>query len=550
MAREVIATRDGMKPLWEKLARLIRPSLENVVKGIKRDPEEQAYEVSSTASIALSVLVGSCTMLVTPIGAPWLKLASPMIGKMKQGEVWYQFATETLMAYLAQSNFYPEKQSADLNACLFGTSALLCEERKGREGVAFISLPIGSFGMQQDEYGEVDTVCRELKLTPYQAARRFGYARLPKEVKEAYGDEVKRRTQEVSFLHLVTPREEYTRGNGAPVPPSQMAYASVYIYNGADYPVVLEEGYAEFPFMITRYNRADSSVWGYPPALTAMSDIDSELTTERVLDILAELAAFPRTAVPASMLGEVDYRAGHETYYDPEAAEFGVPKEWGSQGRMDGILERQQEKRDKIDCAFHKNFLQVVSSAKREMTAYEVGVRQDEQVFSFSNFYTMMFYALSRFTERIYAVLYRQGVFREAPCQEPPEVRVPDSGNPNEFSLRVPRVVFSSKLSMAIERAQQQGMTQAVQLAQAYQSVFQDPAAFDVINPDVVVKDLFLSHGAPAKAFRTESEIKQIRTQRQQEQQAEVALKSAQASSQYAGAAAKLGIAGGQVPLA
>lgn len=546
MAREVIATKEGMKPLWEKLARVIRPNLENVVKGLKRDPEEQAYEVSSTASIALSVLAGSCTMLVTPIGSPWLKLMSPAIGKANPpGEKWYAFASEMMLAYLARSNFYPEKQKADLNTCLFGTGVVLCEERKGHVGAAFKSLPIGSFGMQQDEYGEVDTLCRELKLTPLQAVQRFGMDSLPKEVREAYADEKKRRTAEFTFLHLVTPREEYVRGNGKKEPPKEMAFASVIIWQGGDYPIVEESGYAEFPYMVTRYAPEDTSVWGYPPALTALSDIDSELTSERVLDIMAELAAFPRTAVPASMMGEVDYRAGHETYYDPSDAEFGVPKEWGSQGRMDGLLERQQEKRKKIDCAFNKQFLQVVSEVEREMTAYEVGARQNEQVLSFGNFYTMQYYALSRFAERIFALLYRNGAFKNAPCPEPPGLRVMTNDGSDGFSLEAPLVVFSSKLSMAIERAQQQGMTQAIQLATAYQSVFQDPAAFDCLDPNVVVKDLFMSHGAPAKVFRSDSEIEELRAKREQAQQAEVALKAAQAGNQYAGAAAKLGFGAG-----
>lgn len=542
LAREALATRDSMRPLWAELARMIRPSLADVARGLQRDPEEQAYEVSSTASVALSVLSGSCTMLVTPIGSPWMKLVSPSIGKKNPpGELWYQFASEVMLAHLARSNFYTEKQAADLNVCLFGTGLLLNEERRGREGLRFVSVPVGSFGLMQDEYGEVDTVCRELTMTPLQAVERFGFDKLPQEVQEAYRDPERRRKKECAFMHLVTPRDGYTRGNGGLTPPQEMEFASVFVYKGADDPIVEESGYAEFPYMVMRFARVDSSVWGYPPALSALDDIRSELTNERVLDMLAELAAFPRTAVPASMFGEVDYRAGHETYYSNEGVDSGVPQEWGSQGRMEGILERQQEKRKKIDCAFHKQFLQVVNGVEREMTAFEVGARQDEQVLSFSNFYTMMYYALNRFAERLFAVLYRQGAFRDSGYPEPPDLRVPEPDGGEGFALRAPMVQFSSRLSMAIERAQQQGMTQAVRIAAAYQSVFQDPQAFDCINPDVLVRDLFLSHGAPAKTLRSAEEVRRIREQRGLERQAQLALTAAQAGNEYAGAAQKLG---------
>lgn len=544
LARAVLSERDGMRKVWTELAKHIKPSLYDVVADLARDPEERAYDASSTASNALDVLVASFTMLVTPIGTQWCKLTSPEIGvKNPDGEMWYQHATEVLLAHFARSNFYSVKQTSDLDNGLLGTGCLLCEPRRGgKKGVVFIHVPTGTYGIGEDEYGEVDTVCRELKMTPWQAVKRFGWDAVPEEVRRAYENPDEQRSREVRVMHLVTPRDEYTPGNGTKgAVPGEMRYASVYIYEGSDDPIIEEGGYPEFPFMVNRFSRVPGSVWGYPPGINALNDIRSELTSERVLDMLSELAAFPRVAVPAKMMGEVDYRAGRETYYTSNDPETGVPREWGSNGRMEGILQRQEEKRGKIDAAFHKNFLQVVSGVEREMTAYEVSARQREQVLSYSNVYTNMTQELTRLVARVFCVLFRQGAFDGSGSAEPACLREYDNDGGEGFSIVTPHVMFNSMLSMEIEQAQQAGMTQAIQLAQAYQAVFQDPGAFDCIDSDEVIRNLFLTHGASAKVFRKADEVRRLRDERQREKDLANNLVQAQTAREASGAANNLG---------
>lgn len=540
LARAVLARRDGMVNLWDYLARRVMPRLEQAVSMLTGDPNRWRHESNSTAMEGVLTLVGACTTLVTPIGEQWFSLSarSPVPGQ--SGELWFQNAAEVMLKELASSNFYGEKQEADLNLCLFGSGCLLCEEALGG-GLVFRNIPSGSYGVEVDKDGEVDTVCRRILLSPWQAVQQFGYDRLPVEVRRLFEREDSCRSASVPFLHLVTPRDVYAAGNGADfVHPLQMRFASVYLYDGADSPVVQEGGYPEFPFMVSRFLRYEGSVWGYPPALMCKDEIEAEVRLERLLDLMSELQAFPRMLTPAEMVGEVDYRAGSETPVNMGLGEAGFPREWGSRGDPRFLLERLAQKQERIKAAFFTNFLKVVSGVERQMTATEVVQRQREQVLAFSPTFNMLARSLSGLLGRVFACLWRQGRLR---CQhaEPPHLRVADGDGSQNYALELPLVMFNSQLSQAVRLAQQQNMYEAMQLAQVYQSVLQSPEAFDCLDSDKVVRDLFLGRGASAKLFREEHEVQRIRQQRAEVAAQQQALQAGRTANQYSQAARNLG---------
>ena len=56
---------------------------------------------------------------------------------------------------------------------------------------------------------------------------------------------------------------------------------------------------------------------------------------EKILYTLGQTKAYPRLFLLAEQYGEVDLRAGGRTVISPEAAELGLPREWGTQGQYD-----------------------------------------------------------------------------------------------------------------------------------------------------------------------------------------------------------------------
>lgn len=514
------------------------PRLEQATMMLTGDPDKWQHETSSTATEGLLTLVGACTTLVTPIGQTWFSLELPTNEQGQNGKLWLQNAAEVMLKELASSNFYEEKQESDLNLCLFGSGCFFCEEGKNGK-LVFRNVPSGTYGVEEDKFGEVDTVCRRLLLTPWQAVQRFGYDNLPREVRLLYDRPEARRSASCPFLHLVTPREAYTVGNGETSPPLKMRYASLYFYDGADTPLVEEGGYMEFPFMVSRFLRYEGSVWGYPPALACKDDIETEIRLERLLDMLSELQAFPRVFTPAEMFGEVNYRAGGETPINISLGELSIPREWGHRGDPRFILERLSQKQERIKAAFFMNFLQVVSGVDRQMTATEVVQRQREQVLAFSPTFNMLSRALTSLLRRVFACLWRRGAFN-CKHEEPPNLRRFDGDETSNYSIEFPLITFNSQLSQAVRMAQQQNMSEAMQLAQVYQAVLQSPDAFDCLDADKVVKDLFLSRGASATLFRQEHEVEQIRRNRAEAEAQQMALQASQTANQYSQAARNL----------
>jgi len=252
-------------------------------------------------------------MYITPSNQRWFSLQSGLRGKEKSSRVdeWFAESTEIMFAELGRSNFYTEIHETFLDRCLTGTGCLFCDTLPdGR--LNFRHIPSGTYAIAEGENGQVNTLVRQFKLTPHQAAEKFGYKKLPESVRKDFDDPRKRFTVRHEFLHLVFPRQNCDFGHDL-VNAKRMKWASVYLVWGVEKQVIREEGYNEFPFLVTRFLRYGDGPYGYAPGLDVMEEITATLKLERVMDVLAEVAAFPRIIQLAEQVGEVDLRAGGVT---------------------------------------------------------------------------------------------------------------------------------------------------------------------------------------------------------------------------------------------
>ena len=76
---------------------------------------------------------------------------------------------------------------------------------------------------------------------------------------------------------------------------------SIY-YSLEDHCVIEESGYREMPYMVTRFLKWGESPYGLAPARLVYSDIRQAQFLNRILDMLGEVAAFPRILELAAQL--------------------------------------------------------------------------------------------------------------------------------------------------------------------------------------------------------------------------------------------------------
>ncbi len=532
MAEELIHSADEMKGEWDWYARHIKPRAQEAMHLMRQPAAKRVRQLCSTAASCLNIFANAHMHHIIASGVPWFRYESANWGAVHKFKNWYMNATEVAHDAMARSNFHTEMHEAVLDRGLFGTGCVLTEAGKNGEGVHYRCIPCGTYGFSENSWGEVDTLCRRFEFTAMQAAERFTGRKLPDVVQQALEQPERAVREKFEFWHLVCPRKTFTKGNMTKVP-EEMPYLSIYMYAEGNREIVEEGGYPEFPYMVTRFLKWGDMEWGYPPARDVMDEIYSTIKTEKNLDMLSDLAVFPRLFTDAQMQGETDFRAWGRTVIPREVAGMGLPREWGSSGRIDYGKERLERADEKIKATFFIPFLQLFSGVDREMTATEARARQAEQVINCSPTFSRFCSELTPLLGRTFAILYRQGAFATDKGQEPNDLlRVRADGE--SMDVVSPRVAYLGRINRAIDDAQQQSTDAALNSVAAYVQLTGDTSALDVVDAEKMVRKAFENAGASSDIFRREEEVARIREERAMSQQAAMQLQAAQAANQNA----------------
>lgn len=141
-----------------------------------------------------------------------------------------------------------------------GTGCLFIDERPiderlilGFRGYQAFSLPIAQYVIAENGGGRVDTIYRNVELTPHQAEQIWGRDALAGQMREDLADEtaVQKRWQPCKFVHKVAPRRMRDRQRDDN---QNMPWESVWIDEKNKH-VVHESGYRWFPFMVFRWEK-------------------------------------------------------------------------------------------------------------------------------------------------------------------------------------------------------------------------------------------------------------------------------------------------------
>lgn len=523
---------------WRWLREHICPSMQAAAdlsdEGTRPVRENQ---ICYAAWEALVNFAGAHSMYIIPSGQRWFSFCSAIMEKRLKPagyDEWFLRATDVTHANLARSNFYTTMQTVFLERVMLGSGC--CYIDLAEDGtLQFVWVPVGTFGIGEDEYRRVDKLARVFKLTPDAAAKKFGEKNLPEGIREKFGDAGKRYKEKDEYLHLVVPNPAAEFGTSTPrsfTDPETRKFLSVYMAWTGDRRVLDVSGYDEFPYFVTRFMPDGTSPWGVAPGSAVKREMLRLEKMERVMDVLGEVAAYPRVQVLEKQVGQVDFRAGGRTVVRRADAALGFPKEWGSSGRYDIGKDRIEEKERKVRGAFFEPMLSVFSGIDREMTATEVLARQEEKVIAFTPSFTLLISDLNALLKRVFSLEFEAGMLTEGEGEEiPGELVQLASGSGGGMELRLPKVNYNSKIAQTIERAQSSGATQYIMEAIQIMQATNDSTMFDIIDMEAYSRQLFETMGVSANCMRSESALKALRAQREaQEAQAMAAEQEAAAA--------------------
>jgi hypothetical protein len=502
---------------WDDCARYIMPRKGDILT--KNTPGEQQtinlYD--STAEEAAGIFAAGMMTHIMPAGEKWFRLQPKKRDASDEWKEWYDQATDIAVDAIYSSNFYLTAHEDCLDAGVFGTSVYLCEEGK-RQKLNFINIPVGTFAVEEDCEGIVDTVGREWKWTARQAAQKWGREKLGKQQSSALNSaDANGANRTFTYLHFVEPRAD-SGYDGGPAVGTKRPIRSVYICI-EDKQVIEESGYYSMPYFCSRLLRSNNEVYGRGPGIQVMPEIKLVNAMERDILTWTELMGNPPWIAPDDMSAQIDNRPGGVTYWDATEIK-NKPEQLQLKGRVDLAEQKTEQKRNRIRRAFYNDLFQMLTNMdeqKREKTAYEVQQMVAEKLLLFSPLFARyVVEKLNPMLARVVDILARNGLLT------PP----PEDADGAEYEI-----TYVSKIALAIKSAENQAFATMLQLIGAAAEL--DPAARNVVRIAEGVREIGRNVGMPSRLLRTDREVKQITDQQmqaaaaaQQAQTAEMATRS------------------------
>lgn len=512
--------RDPWLTLWQEIARYMMPRRLPGLNGTVSSPGtgNDALLFDTTAVRANMTLANGQLAWMSPLEASWFAFDPAPQVRDDAARQWLAKATEIARDELAVSNFYTAVHEFYLDRGAFGTGCLYLEPGR-RTTINAQAWPVGTFVIDEDENGVVDTVIREFQLTARQALQKFGPDKVSANVKKKAG-EAKSAHDKIRFLHAIYPRADAER-DASKLDGPNMPIASVYLECDGCH-VCQVGGYEEMPVMVSRYLEWGSglgSLYGWSPAFSALPEARQVNFLQKMGDALAEKAAFPPILAPEDLEGEIDANANGVTYFSRELAQSGaMPKEWQTAGRYDILLDRVKHRQEAIEHAFHVELFQMFARINKQMTAREVAERAQEKLIQFSPTFSRLTSELfNPMLERVIGILARAG---KLPGTMPAGI------------ARTPyRIQYSSRIALALRALPTLGYQRSLERLSMIGQIA--PDTLDNFNFDEAERATAIADGVPADFLRSAEEVEKMRAARAQaaaqQQQQQAALAGAQA---------------------
>lgn len=501
--------------LWQECAEMVQPhkqvtTVETTFPG--REDIEETLEI--TAQQSNQTLAAGQMAHIVPMGQRWFALAPPPeLANDHAAITYYAAVSNAIHTELASSNFYSEIHEQFLDRGCFGTAALSARAGRSNMGLHFESYTPGSFSIQEDSYGLVNHVVREYECTAKNAAQMFGADKLPKVMKKALE---KNSFEKFKLAHYIRPNEKHN-----PQSILSFAFESHHLFMGNKTEVLLTAGYHQMPILCHRWLRWGKSPYGISPTMFALPTARQANFLETIGDLLGEISANPRTLVPSTLKGEIDFRPNGVTVFDAAMGSAELPREWMTAGRYDILQARLEHKIEQIRAVYHVPLFELITQREKTMTATEVQQRVSEKA---SLFHPIFVRAVQELLQpiilRSYAILAMQP--GKLPVAPPSVVRsgrgafIPD-----------PQVSFVSPLALAMQQNQFSALPSVLELL-GMAAKF-DTSAADTFAASELFPSLARAHNLPEILIRSPEEVaarQQAAAQAQEMQQIEQAAKS------------------------
>ena len=474
--------------------------------------------IDATATMAARTLRSGMMSGVTSPARPWFRLSIPDPQFMESGPVkdWLHTVTERMSAVFIKSNLYNVLPTVYGDMGVFGTAAMMVEEDFD-EVMRFYVFPIGSYAIAVNDKLKVDMFYREFRMTARQVVARFGkrdrsgniiWDNISNTVRSQY--ESGHGEAWVDVCHMIRPNDDF---DDSKVESKHKKFSSCYYEKGAsklagdEDKVLRESGYDYFPVLCPRWEVTGEDVYGTEcPGMIALGDIRALQLMQKKKAQAIEKMVNPPMVAPTSMANKkISLLPGDVSFSDAREGTGGIRPAHEINPRVNELVMDIQEYQMRIKRVFYEDlFLMLSNTDRREITAREVDVRQEEKLLALGPVLEQLNQdLLDPLIDIAFTLMDRQGLIPEPP---------------QDIQGKSLRVEYISIMAQAQKLAGIASIERFAGFAQGIAAV--NPEALDKIDTDQILDVYGDRLSLQPGIVRSDDKVAEIRQSRAQAQQA------------------------------
>jgi hypothetical protein len=417
--------------------------------------------------------------------------------------------------FSSESSYMTNLHNTVKAAIGFGTGNNYSDWDRRSQCLTFKDWHVSYYDFKQNEKGIVDTMILQYDMTARQLAMQFDN---PGEDVLKAVEKLETESRMFSLIHLVRPR---IKRNYMVIDKMNMPFESIFV-NVKEKKIIKEGGFEEFPFAVSRWEKASCEKWGRGRGLAMLSFI-KELQQMR-MDITESRNRRnrpPYEVVANNVEGEVNLKPdGRTNVTDRNSI---TPLNSNFNGNPNDEAAQLEEKKALIKEGFYGDLFSKISDLKgdRRVQLHLELLNQETMAQMVSPVARMESEHFTPQISRIIKLLMRNSR-NGLPVIPPP----PPALSGQSFGIE-----YMGRLAMAMRDMQARGFERGMAVVGQMSQMF--PEAADQINLDRALPDLLINYGMKVEHLNTPEEKAAKKQQRAQD----LAQQKAAMAAQVAGKA-------------
>jgi|TARA_Y100000294_G_scaffold23865_1_gene20312 hypothetical protein len=513
----LIEKRKTWESHWQECADLFLPRRADITEKHTRGDKRNIQIFDATSTHSLELLASSLHGTLTSSATRWfsLRFKNAVLNDEDSAREWLENSTDKMYLAFSRSNFQQSVYECYFDLLCFGTAAVFLESDE-EDIIRFSARHIKEIYIAENDKGLINCIYRKFSMTAKAAVEKWGLENLSKNIQSIFKNAP---FDEVEFCHVVKPREMY---DPRKLDKINMPFISIYFEMESEN-VISQGGFREFPYLVPRWLKSSNEIWGRSPAMSCLPDV-------KVLNKLVEtqlLAAAKQINPPLlipddSAVLPIRTSPGSLNFYRGGARDKIEPLNIGANPGL-GLNLEEARRRSIAKAFFVDQLLIQEASSTRTLTATEVQARQEERLKILGpTMGRLQNELLQPMITRVFNIMLRNGHFIEAP-----EI----------LANQEIEIEYISSMVLSQKASQLSGIMRGMEV---FGSISQVAPVMDFLDSNGLVKELIKILGLPATMIKSDSEVEEIRAERQEQQIKQAEMQQAMQEAQVAKDAAPM----------